>query len=61
MFNDIICFLYFDTLLHLKWKPYLLLGYLAQPGLKMVVDMGCAKSQAEQVERLLDTKIVPED
>ena len=61
MFNDIICVLYFDTLLHLKWKPYPLLGYLAQPGLKVALNRGCAKGIAEEVEWLLGTTVVPKD
>ena len=61
MFNYNIWVLYFDTSLHLKWKPYLLLGYLAQPGLKVALNRGYAKGIAEEVERLLGTTVVLED
>ena len=51
----------FDTLLNLKLKPYLWLGYLAQPGLKMAVNMGCANVLAEEDEMLFGTTVTPED
>ena len=51
----------FDTLLNLKLKPYLWLGYLAQPGLKMAVNMGCANVLAEEDEMLFGTTVAPED
>ena len=51
----------FVTSLNLYWKPYLLMGYLAQPCLKVALNRGCAKGMAEEVERLLGTTVVPKD
>ena len=54
-------FLIFYISLNSKWKPCLLSGYLAQPGLKMAVNMGCANDLAEDGERLFGTTVVQED
>ena len=37
------------------------MGYLAQPGLKMALNIGCANGIAGKVERLFGTRVVPDD